>query len=146
MILFELKYESRWVFIYSSIILSSAGRLFIGLNESILLQSLSGLSWGVILDIFKMSGYIAVLMIEFIKWVICGAMRLIIFLYVLMDALSWPSEFEDLSFLIIFLVSLIEIYGKLNLLAGLGINLLRISIGEILCGINNDLILFILLI
>ena len=117
-------------FQYSSNSFSISVRLFIGLNDSILLVGLFVNPIGSILDILNMYGIVGVFIIELKMCVICGAMFSFIVLIILEFIWSCPVELDGLIFLIICIVSLFVIYGSLKLLICLGINLFSIVIGS----------------
>merc|ERR1711889_16325 len=86
-ILFFVKNGSRWVMKYSSIIFSIVLRLLSGLYDPMSYMGFPCLSFGVILSILKMSGNFLSSIICFIRWVMSGAIILVVFLIIFIEML-----------------------------------------------------------
>ena len=106
---------------------------------------LSGFIVGVILVVFKMSGYVSVIIILVSKCVRCGESRGVSFFTTFIVIMSLPTELEALAFFIILLMSLIVGSGSVNLVFFLGIKYCSICKGVMLLFVVNfDLMLYIL--
>ena len=89
---------------YSSIIFSIVHRLLSGLYDPMSYMGFPFFSFGVILSILKMSGNFLSSIICLIRWVMSGAIVLVVFLIIFIDILSWPTEFVLFAFLIIWVI------------------------------------------
>ena len=85
---FDSQKFKRLVLNHSSANYSTAGRQFTGLKLSNAVGSLFDFRIGIILDTFRQSGKIPVLIIELIKWAIIGAISGAIFLIILFEMAS----------------------------------------------------------
>jgi len=111
--LFVSRWVWKWILMYFSKKFSRVHKLLIGLYESMLSVSLSGLLNCVILEILSI-----VPLIELIKWVNCRLKTFIRGLYIFIDARSYPVEFLVLIFLTWSLVCCIIISSNLKILFG----------------------------
>ena len=103
-ILFLVRKGSRWFMMYSSMIFSIVQRLFSGLYDAMSYMGLPFFSFGVILSVLNMLGNFLSIMICLMRWVISGAIIVVVFLIIFIDMLSWPTELVLFAFFIIWAI------------------------------------------
>merc|ERR1712115_4791 len=86
-------------------IFSIVHRLFMGLYDPMSYMGLPLLCFGVILSILNVSGNVLLRIICVVRYVISGAIVLIVFLIIFIDMLSCPVECEFGALIIIFRMS-----------------------------------------